>query len=157
MNDYIYTIILSMMPIAELRGGIPYALAHDINPVTAYLISCGANILAFPIVYLFMGFFHDLFSKMQWYANLFEKIVVRTRSKVGNNLEKWGFWGLMVFVMVPLPVTGAYTGSFAAWVFGIEKRKGLLAVSLGVLIAGLIVTAIFLSGAELFSFALKRF
>ncbi len=156
MNDTIYSIILSMMPIAELRGGIPYALAHDINPVTAYLMCCAANILAFPIVYIFMGFFHGLFSKMDWYVNLFEKIVVRTRAKVGDNIEKWGFWGLMVFVMIPLPVTGAYTGSFAAWVFGIEKRKGFLAVSMGVLIAGLIVTAIFLSGAELFSFLLKK-
>jgi len=155
MNDYIYTIILSIMPIAELRGGIPYALAHDINPVTAYLISCGANILAFPIVYLFMGFFHNMFNKMNWYSNLFEKIVIRTRAKVGDKLEKWGFWGLMIFVMIPLPVTGAYTGSFAAWVFGIEKQKGFLAVSMGVLIAGLIVSAIFLSGAELFSFLLK--
>ena len=156
MNDIIYTIILSMMPIAELRGGIPYALAHDINPVTAYLVSCAANILAFPIVYFFMGFFHGLFSKMEWYLKLFDKIVIRTRAKVGDNLEKWGFWGLMIFVMIPLPVTGAYTGSFAAWVFGIEKRKGFLAVSMGVLIAGLIVTAIFLSGAELFSVLLKK-
>ncbi len=157
MNDYIYTIILSMMPISELRGGIPYALANDIHPVKAYLISVSANILAFPIVYFFMGFFHGQFSKMDWYINLFDKIVVRTRAKVGDNLEKWGFWGLMVFVMIPLPITGAYTGSFAAWVFGIEKRKGFLAVSMGVLIAGLIVTAIFLSGAELFSFVLKKF
>jgi len=156
MNDTMYSIILSMMPIAELRGGIPYALANDISPVTAYLMCCAANILAFPIVYVFMGLFHDLFSKMDWYTNLFEKIVVRTRAKVGDNLEKWGFWGLMVLVMIPLPVTGAYTGSLAAWVFGIEKRKGFLAVSLGVLIAGLIVTAIFLSGAELFSFLLKK-
>lgn len=157
MNDIIYSIILSIMPIAELRGGIPYALAKDINPVTAYLICTGANILAFPIVYLFMGFFHDLFSKMRWYADLFEKLVIRTRGKVEDKLEKWGFWGLMVFVMIPLPVTGAYTGSFAAWVFGIPKAKAFLAVVCGVLISGLIVTAIFLSGAELFSFVLKKF
>ena len=156
MNDVFYAIILSMMPIAELRGGIPYALSHNINPVTAYLICCAANILAFPIVYFFMGFFHDLFSKMGWYSALFDKIVIRTRKKVGDNLEKWGFWGLMVFVMIPLPVTGAYTGTFAAWVFGIEKRKGFLAVSLGVLIAGIIVTTVFLSGAELFSFLVKK-
>ena len=156
MNEYIYAIILSMMPIAELRGGIPYALYNGIHPVTAYLICCAANILAFPIVYFFMGFFHDLFSKMSWYVNLFEKIVVRTRGKVGEKIEKWGFWGLMVFVMIPLPVTGAYTGSFAAWVFGIEKRKGFLAIVAGVLIAGLIVSAIFLSGSGIFSFLLKK-
>ena len=156
MTDYIYSIILSMLPIAELRGGIPYALANGIHPVTAYIMCCVANIMAFPIVYFFMGFFHDLFNKMSWYSNLFEKIVVRTRAKVGDKLDKWGFWGLMVFVMIPLPVTGAYTGSFAAWVFGIEKRKGFLAIVAGVFIAGLIVTAIFLSGAELFSFILKK-
>ena len=144
------------MPIAELRGGIPYALANGINPVTAYLISCSANILAFPIVYLFMGLFHNLFSKMDWYKKLFDKIVIRTRKNVGDKIEKWGFWGLMIFVMIPLPVTGAYTGSFAAWVFGIEKRKAFLAIVMGVLIAGLIVTAIFLSGAELFNFFLKK-
>ena len=156
MNDTFYSILLSIMPIAELRGGIPYALAHDMNPVKAYFICVGANILAFPMVYFFMGFFHDLFSKMQWYSSLFEKLVIRTRGKVEANLEKWGFWGLMVFVMIPLPVTGAYTGSFAAWVFGIQRRKAFLAVAMGVLISGLIVTAIFLSGAELFHFLLKE-
>jgi len=156
MNDYIYSIILSIMPIAELRGGIPYALANGIHPVIAYFMCTVANIFAFPIVYLFMGLFHDLFSKMDWYSRLFDKIVLRTRQKVGANIEKWGFWGLMIFVMIPLPVTGAYTGSFAAWIFGIEKRKGFLAVVLGVLIAGLIVTAVFLSGAELFSFLMKK-
>lgn len=156
MNDIIYSIILSMLPIAELRGGIPYALAHDIDPITAYLICCGANILAFPIVYLFLGIFHDLFSKMEWYRNLFEKVVERTRNKVEGNIEKWGFWGLMVFVMIPLPVTGAYTGSFAAWIFGIKKRMAFLAVTLGILIAGIIVTTIFLSGVELFDFLLKK-
>ncbi len=156
MNDYFYSIILSMLPIAELRGGIPYALYNGIHPVTAYLMCCAANILAFPIVYFFMGFFHDIFNKMSWYAKLFEKIVLRTRAKVGNNIEKWGFWGLMVFVMIPLPVTGAYTGSFAAWIFGIEKRKAFLAIVAGVLIAGLIVSAIFLSGEGIFSFLLKK-
>jgi len=156
MNDYIYSIILSILPIAELRGGIPYALANGIHPVVAYLMCCLTNILAFPLVYLFLGIFHNQFSKMRWYENLFKKIVERTRVKVGAKIEKWGFWGLMIFVMIPLPVTGAYTGSFAAWVFGIQKRKGFLAVSLGVFIAGIIVTAVFLSGSELFSFLLKK-
>ncbi len=156
MNDLIYSIILSMVPIAELRGGIPYALANGISPVTAYFACTFANILAFPIVYLFFGFFHDIFSKMDWYKKLFDKLVLRTRNKVGDKIEKWGFWGLMIFVMIPLPVTGAYTGSFAAWIFGIEKKKAFLAVSLGVFIAGLIVTAIFLSGSHALDFLLKK-
>lgn len=156
MNDIIFSILLSMAPIFELRGGIPYALLHNIHPVTSYLICCGANILAFPIVYLFLGIFHGWFSQMQWYASLFEKLVVRTRHKVEGNLKRYGFWGLMVFVMIPLPVTGAYTGSFAAWAFGIEKKKAFIAVSLGVMISGLIVTGIVLSGTEVFHFLLKK-
>lgn len=156
MDDIIYSIVLSMLPIAELRGGIPYALSHDIHPLTAYLICCTANMFAFPLVYIFFNFFHDLFNKMEWYRNLFDKLVLRTRKKVEGNLEKWGFWGLMIFVMIPLPVTGAYTGSFAAWLFGIQKRKAFLAVTLGILIAGVIVTSIFLSGAEFFDFLLKE-
>lgn len=156
MNDLLYAIILSMLPIAELRGGIPYALANEINPWVAYFVCCGANILAFPIVYLFLGIFHDLFMKVKLYQELFDKLVARTRKKVEKNLEKWGFWGLMVFVMIPLPVTGAYTGSFAAWIFGIKKRKAFLAVTCGILIAGVIVSAIFLSGAELFNFMIKK-
>ena len=156
MTDYLYAIILSMLPIAELRGGIPYALAHDIHPVSAYFLCCITNLMAFPFVYFFMGVLHNQFSKMEWYTKLFQRVVERTRAKVGSNIERWGFWGLMIFVMIPLPVTGAYTGSFAAWVFGIDKRKGFLAIALGVFIAGLIVTAIYLSGSQLFGFLLKK-
>ncbi|HHB79718.1 MAG TPA: ligand-binding protein SH3 [Saprospiraceae bacterium] len=156
MNNLIYSILLSMIPIAELRGGIPYALANGISPVTAYFACTLANLMAFPIVYIFFGFFHDIFSKMDWYKRLFDKLVLRTRGKVEDKIEKWGFWGLMIFVMIPLPVTGAYTGSFAAWLFGIPKRKAFLAVSLGVFIAGLIVTAVFLSGSHALDFLLKK-
>lgn len=156
MNVLIKAAILSVLPIAELRGGIPYALANDVDFITAYLLCVGMNILAFPIVFLFMGIFHNWFIKMNWYAKLFDKIVARTRKKVEGNLEKWGFWGLMVFVMIPLPVTGAYTGSFAAWVFGIPKKQAFLAVTLGVAIAGVIVTAIVLSGMESLKFLYKN-
>ena len=155
MEDIIKSIVLSILPIAELRGGIPYALFHDIDPIMAYLICVGANMLAFPIVYFFLGVFHPIFMKIKFYENLFEKIVARTRKKVEANIDKWGFWGLMVFVMIPLPVTGAYTGSFAAWIFGIQKRKAFMAVSSGVIIAGIIVSAVVLSGAEAFHFLYK--
>ena len=152
----IKTIILSMLPIAELRGGIPYAIANEMDPFLVYFICVGANILAFPIVYFFLEFLHPIFMKVKLYQNLFDKFVVRTRNKIEKNIEKWGFWGLMIFVMIPLPVTGAYTGSFAAWLFNIRKRKAFLSVALGVMIAGLIVTAISISGIEALSFLLKK-
>ncbi|MBT6650433.1 MAG: small multi-drug export protein [Flavobacteriales bacterium] len=156
MNSILfYAILLSLLPIAELRGGIPYAIANNINPFIAYFICVGANILAFPIVFFFLEFLHPLFLKIDLYKNLFDKFVIKTRDKLNDKIKKYGFWGLMLFVMIPLPVTGAYTGSFAAWLFNIPKKKAFLSVVLGVVISGIIVTTIMLTGIEAFQFLLK--
>jgi len=156
MNSILfYAILLSLFPIAELRGGIPYALANNINPFVAYFVCVGANILAFPIVFFFLEFLHPLFLKIDFYKNLFDKFVIKTREKLNDKIKKYGFWGLMLFVMIPLPVTGAYTGSFAAWLFNIPKKKAFLSVVLGVVISGIIVTTIMLTGIEAFQFLLK--
>jgi len=146
--DIIWSIIWSILPISELRGGIPYAIANDVNPFLAYFICVGANILAFPIVFLFLEFLHPLFLKVSFYQKLFDKFVLRTRKKLDKKIKKYGFWGLMLFVMIPLPVTGAYTGSFAAWLFNIPKKKAFISVVLGVIISGIIVTTIWLFGSE---------
>ena len=156
MNNILFwSIFFSILPIAELRGGIPYAIANDLNPLLTFFICVGANILVFPIVFFFLEFLHPLFLKIDLYKRLFDKFIIKTREKVGNKIEKYGFWGLMIFVMIPLPVTGAYTGSFAAWLFNIPKKKAFLAVSLGVIMAGIIVTTIVLTGIEAFQFLLK--
>ena len=156
MNSILfYAILLSLLPIAELRGGIPYAIANNINPFIAYFICVGANILAFPIVFFFLEFLHPLFLKIDLYKKLFDKFVIKTRDKLNDKIKKYGFWGLMLFVMIPLPVTGAYTGSFAAWLFNIPKKKAFLSVVLGVVISGIIVTTIMLTGIEAFQFLLK--
>ena len=154
--DIIWSIIWSILPISELRGGIPYAIANDVNPFLAYFICVGANILAFPIVFLFLEFLHPLFLKVGIYQKLFDKFVLKTRKKLDTKIKKYGFWGLMLFVMIPLPVTGAYTGSFAAWLFNIPKKKAFISVALGVIISGIIITIISLSGMEAFDFLIKK-
>ena len=141
-------ILLSMLPIAELRGGIPYAIANELNPFLAYFICVGSNILAFPIVFLFLECLHPFFLKISFYQKLFDKFVIRTRKKLDKKIKNYGFWGLMLFVMIPLPVTGAYTGSFAAWLFHIPKKKAFISVVLGVIMSGIIVTTIWLFGSE---------
>lgn len=148
MEEILKAIGISMLPIAELRGGIPYALINNINPFLAYILCCLANCIAFPIVYLFLGIFHKRLIKWSLYETLFNKFVTRTRKKLEGTIEKWGFWGLMIFVMIPLPVTGAYTGSFAAWLFNIKKREAFLAITLGIFIAGIIVSTVVLLGQE---------
>lgn len=153
--DLLYAVILSALPISELRGGIPYALYRMDNPVMVYFLCVGANLLAFPITFFFLQFLHRHFEKIALYKKFFDKFVYRTRKKTEHLVEKWGFWGLMIFVMIPLPVTGAYTGTFAAWLFKIPKRQAFLAVTLGVMIAGLIVTAVCLTGASAFQIFIK--
>ena len=154
-NIIFWSIFWSMLPIAELRGGIPYAITNDLNPILAYFICVGVNILAFPIVYFFLEFFHPILLKLDFYQSLFDKFVVKTREKLETKIEKYGFWGLMIFVMIPLPITGAYTGSLAAWIFNIPKKKAFLSIALGVMISGIIVTAIMISGTELFNIFIK--
>lgn len=156
METYIYSFLLSLAPIAELRGGIPYAMLNDVSPWMAYVICCFANILVFPIGMFFLEFFHKHFMKISIYESIFDKLVVRTQKKTGHLIEKYGFWGLMIFVMIPLPVTGAYTGTFAAWLFQVDKKKGFMAVSLGVLIAGIIITSVVLTGSGLASIFTKE-
>jgi uncharacterized membrane protein len=147
-NTLIEAFLFSILPIAELRGGIPYAIFNDIHPLTAYIVCVVANILVFPIVYFFLEVIHPIFLKISFYKNLFDKIVIRTRNKLGLKIKKYGFWAIMIFVMIPLPVTGVYTGTLASWLFDIPKKRSFLSIVLGVIISGLIMTGISLFGSE---------
>jgi uncharacterized membrane protein len=151
-----WTVFFSVLPISELRGAIPFAVANGINPVFAYFFAVFFNALVGPIVFVFLNTFHKLFSKMTWYVKLFDHVVNRTREKVGEKINKYGYLGVALFVAVPLPVTGAWTGTLGAWIFGLQKRKTFAAVLLGVTISGLIVSLITFFGVEALSFLTKE-
>ena len=93
---------------------------------------------------------------MSWYRKLFERIIERSRKKIHNRVERFGYLGLMLFVAIPLPITGAYTGTLGAWVLGLEPKKTFLAVLGGVIISGIIVTLISYLGIEAFSLFIKK-
>lgn len=148
MPDIIYALILSILPIAELRGGIPYALLTG-YPVWLSYISCVAvNFLVGPIVFLFLNSVHKVFYKLSFYQKLFDWFERRVRRKTSHLIEKYGFWGVTLFVAIPLPVTGAYTGSAAAWLFKLDWKRSMLAVLVGVMIAGIVVTTVMVMGIE---------
>ncbi len=155
MSAIINAILLSLAPIAELRGGIPLALASGIDPVTAYLACVAANILIIPIVFLFLGTLHNLFMKIPVYKKRFDRFLEKTHKKTHKKVEKFGYIGLTIFVMIPLPITGAYTGTLAAWLFGMNKTRSFFSIALGVIIAGIIVTAAYLTGAQALTWALQ--
>ena len=149
------TLALCLLPISELRGGLPFALSNDVPLPVAYLICVGTNALVSPLVYLFLSSLHKLLERWQPYRRFFEHIVERSRRKVHAKIEKYGYAGLVLFVAIPLPITGAYTGTLGAWILGMDRRKTILAVFGGVIIAGLIVATVYTLGIKALYFFLK--
>lgn len=143
-------IILSASPISEVRGGIPMALAQGVNPVIAVIVCSLANIAIVPIVFFFLEYVHKYFLRSTLYQQIFNKYMESVRKKVHPNIEKYGYLGLCIFVAIPLPLTGAYTGAAAAWLLGMNKIKAFFSITLGVFIASLIVLMISILGIKVF-------
>lgn len=141
MHPLLTPIILSLLPISELRGGIPLAIAMGISPLKAFLFCTIANLVIIPIIFLFLDFLHKYFYKFKPYQILFDKLLGKIRKKFQRHAgTKWEYPILFLLVAVPIPGTGAYTGTLIAWLFGLKRRKAILAIALGVLTAGILVT-----------------
>jgi len=153
MNSLLNAIILSLLPISELRGGIPVAVYGGVNIFVAYIVCVIANILIIPIVFLFLEFIHHRLEWFTWYKRVFDRFLERTRKKVHKRVEKYGYFGLFLFTAIPLPITGAYTATVGAWFLGMKRCKSVAAIACGVLVSGLIVSTIVVLGIE----ALKIF
>ncbi|MDX9893159.1 MAG: small multi-drug export protein [Patescibacteria group bacterium] len=138
----IATMIMAMLPIVELRGSIPVALTvYHLDYLQSYLFSVVGNII--PVVFLLwlLGPMSGYLMQRYRFANrFFTWLFDRTRHKFVGKYERWGELALALFVAVPLPVTGAWTGAVAAFIFGIPKQKSLVFITLGAMLAGVIVT-----------------
>ncbi len=156
VNTLLVTIALSFLPISELRGAIPFAVARGAPLLEAAAIAVACNALVGPVALVFLETFHKLLYRWSFYARVFDRFVAKARAKVKEKVERYGYLGIMLFVAIPLPVTGAWTGTLGAWILGMGRRKTMLAVAAGVLIAGAIVSLIVGFGVEALSFLLKR-
>lgn len=158
MNATVFVVagLLSMLPISELRGAIPYALANQVPIPLAFLFCSLFNLLVAPFVYLFLSTVHRLLGRIQWYERVFARLLERARARVKSQVDRYGYVGVMLFVAIPLPITGAYTGTLGAWVLGLDRRKTFIAVSAGVLIAGIVVTVVASLGIQALSLFIKR-
>lgn len=142
----IYAIILSILPISELRGGLPiaiiYAREHSIPMILIFSLIVMANILAIFIAFFFLDRLHHLFLRIRIYKKFFDRYVERLQKKVDKFEKKYsarGFLALTLFVAVPLPATGAWSGCLIAWLLGLDRKKSILSIALGVAIAGALV------------------
>ncbi len=151
-NPTIITIILSMLPISELRGAIPFAIASKIPPLQAFIIATLSNIIIIPIIFLFLDYIHKYLIKFNFYKKIIEKQIDSKKSQIEKNIgTKWEFIALALFVGVPLPLTGAYSGCLLAWFFKLKRKQSYLAIILGVILAGIIVTLASIGLISIFS------
>jgi uncharacterized membrane protein len=134
------TVILAALPILELRGSLPYALTLGGLPVVpAYALSVLGNFLPVPFFLAFLGRLEKALRRYGPFDRFFRWLFARTRRKAGV-VERYGAFGLVLFVAVPLPVTGAWTGVVAAYLFNVPARRAAPAILLGICIAGIVVT-----------------
>ncbi len=144
----IQTFILATTPLLELRGAIPVALlVHEMSIISAYVWSVLGNLVPmFAIVFLFDPVSFWLSKKSILMERFFNFIFQKTRRDHGDKVEKCGYFALAMFTSIPLPVSGAWTGSLIAVVFGLKKRYSLMAITAGVLLAGIGVLLIVEAG-----------
>lgn len=131
--------IISLMPILELRGGLLAASLLDVEFVRAAIICIVGNVLPIPFVLLFLRFVLDLFEKWsvtKKVVNWLEKKVEEKREQI----DKYGYWGLVIFVGIPLPGTGAWTGALLAVMLGLNRKKSFVCILLGAMLAAIIMS-----------------
>ncbi len=128
-------ILLSIAPISELRGAIPFGISIGLNPLFIFVISVVFNSLIFFPIYFGLNFFYERLSKIKF----IHKNIERIRKKGHKKMEKYGIWGLIFFVAIPFPLTGVWTASIISWLFDLEWWKSFGVIFVGVLIAGTIV------------------
>ncbi len=142
MLQYIIVFLISMVPLIELRLAVPYGIAMGLNVPLVYIISIIGNMLPVPIIYLFARKVL-LWGKDKKYIGKFFTFCIEKGEKGGKKLqEKAGkglFVALMLFVGIPLPGTGAWTGTLAASMLDMDFKQSVIAVLLGVIIAGIIM------------------
>lgn len=144
------TFFISMVPVIELRGAIPWATGMGLSPAIAIPVAMIGNLLPIPFIILFIK---KIFAWMRRVSPKLNKVVDKMEAKAEKNKDKvlkYAFWGLALFVAIPLPGTGAWTGALVAAMLDMPLKKAFPSVLIGVLGAGFIVAFISYGAAALF-------
>ncbi len=148
VNKELAVVVLAALPISELRGALPLALAMGFSPSKAYILSFIGNLIpVLPLLFLLQPVVARL-RHISVFERFFNWLFERTRRKA-SLVERFEALGLILFVAIPLPITGAWTGCVAATLFKIRFRYAVIAIIIGVAIAGLVVMGISLAGREI--------
>ena len=155
LNDLIVMAVFTLLPFLELRVSIPYGILLGYSWWVVFVVCVIFNIILAPIVYLFWNKLIHLLKWIKPIDKVYHKTIERVQKKSRKYVEKYGELGLAIFIGIPLPGSGVWSGALAATIFGLKFRKYMIASIIGVLIAGIIVTVIMVSGTELFGLFIK--
>lgn len=136
-------VIAAMLPILELRGSIPFAKVLGMGAPSAFAWSVVGNLLPVPFILWWLGPVTEWAERhWAWLDRFLNRLFASTRRRHTARFDRLRDLALITFVAIPLPITGAWSGALAAFVFGVERRRALPLIALGVFVAGLIVLAI---------------
>jgi uncharacterized membrane protein len=156
LKEMLVLIGITFLPIFELRASIPYGiLYYHMHWLPVFIVCVLANILVGMIVFFLLDKFVHVVTRVKWIRKIYHRIIENTQKKVHPYVEKWGVLGVAIFIGVPLPGSGAYTGALGSYLLGMSYKEFFIACVLGVIIAGIAVTLITLFGSGAWSFFIK--
>ena len=150
INKYLAVLIVSMLPVVELRGAIPFGISLGMDWKTVYFISVIGNIVPIPFIILFFRPIIEYFEKTKLFGKLAAKLKNRTAKKIKNANKFKRLWWLL-FVAVPLPGTGAWTGAAIAALMKLRIKDSVPAILAGVMVAGVLMIGLSYGFGELIS------
>jgi uncharacterized membrane protein len=156
ISEILQLILITFIPALELRASIPYGILKlDMHWVDVFIICVIANIILGILVYFLLDKLVHLVIRIGWIGRLYNKIVVRTQKRIHPYVEKYGEIGVALFIAIPLPGSGVYTGGLGSYLLGLGYKKFAIACIVGVILAGVAVTLISLFGAGAWGFFIK--
>ena len=151
IGKIIMTALISMVPVIELRGALPIAVANGLDYPIAIVVSVIGNLIPVPFIIIFI---RKIFEWMRKVSSKLDVLVTKLEQRAESKsdvVQKYAFWGLFILVAIPLPGTGAWTGALVAAMLDMRLKRAFPAIALGVITAAAIVTFV-TYGAELIFF-----
>lgn len=147
--------LITLVPTLELRASIPYGVLVGVDWKITLIAAIISNIILAVLVWFFIKYLMDLFLEIKFVKRFYDKMVIHSQNKLRPYIEKYGVLGLAIFIGVPLPGSGVYTGGIGAYLLGYKFKDYFIASILGVIIAGILVAFVVLSGNSAYSFFIK--
>ena len=146
--DLLIAALWSLSPFGEAKVGIPYGIYQGANEYLVFIVCFGANVLVFPLMMFFLEYINRHLIKWRFYKKSAVFVGQRAKKGSGKKIQRVGFLGIVLFVMIPFPGTGVYAGSIAASLFKMKKREAFAANTIGIFFSSLIIWAATLLSME---------